>query len=397
MFVYVCRTAVNTLRSMRLTRTLAVGGVAAVLAAAGTIGAYAAESPSPSPNAPLISGGREVSSAPWAAKIPGCSGTIIAPRWVLSAWHCVEGDDPDEPISVLVGDVHRDRGQRAGVKARHHKHDVLLLELDRDIETTYATIADAEPPAGATADIFGWGRTCEKGCGSSDILKTARMRVKNEKEQHPDGARMVLLEQSGDGFALGGDSGGPAMLNGVQFGVLCCGTTSSDGSGHEAYSSLPNVKEWIEDVSGVTPGGPGGGGGNGDVTNLALNRPTKAAQSCNATETSAKAVNGSVSGGPSDKWCSGVPGTKTIEVDLGRETTVRQVVVKHAGAGGEPSSWNTANFSIEISTADDEWQTVATVTGNTDSVTRHELSGKARSIRLITEDQVARIYELEVY
>ena len=72
------------------------------------------------------------------------------------------------------------------------------------------------------------------------------------------------------------------------------------------------------EMRGPDPGTPPGNG-----TNLALNKATKSKQaSCAASEGPAKAVNGSVSGGNSDKWCSAVAGTKTLEVDLGANKTL---------------------------------------------------------------------------
>jgi hypothetical protein len=138
-------------------------------------------------------------------------------------------------------------------------------------------------------------------------------------------------------------------------------------------------------------------GEQGPDVNLALNRPTKGSASCNAEETSAKAVNGSVSGGNSDKWCSGVAGAKDIEVDLGGVRTIKRVVVKHAGAGGESAAYNTKAFTIETSTGGGVWTIAATVTTNTVGTTSHTVTAAARWVRLVTSDPVARIYELEVY
>jgi alpha-glucosidase len=131
--------------------------------------------------------------------------------------------------------------------------------------------------------------------------------------------------------------------------------------------------------------------------NLALNRTTKTTSACTAEESGAKAVNGSVSGGNSDKWCSGVAGTKTLEVDLGADNAIKSFIVKHAGAGGEPASMNTKNFTIETSTGGGVWTTAATVADNTASTTTSTVSVTARWIRLSTTDGVARIYEFEAY
>jgi hypothetical protein len=375
--------------NMRLRGALTLGSLAVAMLAATTAQAFAADDPPTS--TPAIVGGHEVSSAPWAAEMngSGCSGTIISPHWALSAWHCVEDDPTPSRYSMRIGNVRRGQGTSVPVKSLHRKFDIVLLELERDVVTTYATLADTDPPIGANVDIYGWGITCENGCGLSDVLKTARMKV-NGIDNGSDGSRMVDLAQVGDGYALGGDSGGPAMLNGVQFGVLCCGNTAGDGSGTESYSSVANVKDWIKTTTGV---GDGGGG----TTNLALNRPTKGAASCTTSETSAKAVNGSVSGGAADKWCSGVAGTKTIEVDLGANKAVKRIVVKHAGAGGENASFNTKNFLVQTSTGGGVWSTAATVTDNTASTTTTAVTANARWIRLSISDPVARIYEFEAY
>jgi len=43
------------------------------------------------------------------------------------------------------------------------------------------------------------------------------------------------------------------------------------------------------------------------------------------------------------------------------------------------------------------WSTAATVTNNTASTTNHAVTATARWVRLSTTDDVARIYEFEVY
>ena len=144
-------------------------------------------------------------------------------------------------------------------------------------------------------------------------------------------------------------------------------------------------------------------GGGGGPTNVALNKPATADSSCNANEGPAKAVNGSVSGGNTDKWCS-LGATKFWQVDLGSPFAIQSFTVRHAGAGGESASWNTRDFTLQVSSNGTTWTTVATVTGNTASVTNHPIATTtARYVRLNitaptqTTDNAARIYEVEVY
>ena len=138
------------------------------------------------------------------------------------------------------------------------------------------------------------------------------------------------------------------------------------------------------------------------VTNLALNKPATADSSCNANEGPAKAVNGSVTGGTSDKWCSG-GATKFLQVDLGATHPISQFTVRHAGAGGESATWDTRDFDLQVSNDASTWTTVVQARGNTADVTNHGVSTSGRYVRLNvitptqTTDNAARIYELEVY
>jgi hypothetical protein len=136
--------------------------------------------------------------------------------------------------------------------------------------------------------------------------------------------------------------------------------------------------------------------------NVALNRPATGSASCNSAETPAKAVNGSVSGGTSDKWCS-LTATKTLQVDLGSSRSLNGFVVRHAGAGGESAGYDTRDYDIQVSTDNTTWRTVVQARGNTANVTVHNVATSGRYVRLnvITAEQngnsAARIYEFEAY
>ena len=91
-------------------------------------------------------------------------------------------------------------------------------------------------------------------------------------------------------------------------------------------------------------------------------------------------------------------------MDLGGTYSVNSITVRHAGAGGESATFNTRDFTLQLSTDALNWTTVATVTGNTASVTTHAFTAQsARYARLnvtaptSTTDTAMRIYEFEVY
>lgn len=144
------------------------------------------------------------------------------------------------------------------------------------------------------------------------------------------------------------------------------------------------------------------GGTQPPPTNKALNKPATADSSCNSNETAGKAVNGSVSGGPSDKWCSGAA-DKWWQVDLGSATAINTITIKHAGAGGESVSWDTRDYDIQVSSDGSIWQTLVQQRGNTSDLTTHQVSTTARYVKLtvLAAEQsgggAARIFEVEVY
>jgi len=138
--------------------------------------------------------------------------------------------------------------------------------------------------------------------------------------------------------------------------------------------------------------------------NLALNKPATGSAACQSAEGPAKAVNGSVSGGDSDKFCS-LAATKFLQFDLGASATLRSFTVRHAGAGGESATYNTRDYDIQVSADATTWTTVVQARGNTANVTNHTLAAAAtgRYLRLNvitptqTTDTATRIYEFEAY
>ncbi|HEV3039261.1 MAG TPA: discoidin domain-containing protein [Candidatus Angelobacter sp.] len=146
---------------------------------------------------------------------------------------------------------------------------------------------------------------------------------------------------------------------------------------------------------------------------LALNKAATGSSSCNSNETPDKAVNGSYSGGNSDKWCSLVM-PSFLQVDLGTNATINQIVVEHAGAGGEGGSLdssgrpnfdiNTSAYNIQTSTDGVNFTTIVNITGNLESITTHNITPvTARFVKLNittptrTTDTASRVYEFQVY
>ncbi|HEY1534395.1 MAG TPA: glycoside hydrolase family 76 protein [Polyangiaceae bacterium] len=137
--------------------------------------------------------------------------------------------------------------------------------------------------------------------------------------------------------------------------------------------------------------------------NLSLGASATSSAACSASQSAANALDGSSRW--DSKWCSGGAGGQTLTVDLGSARYIVGFRLRHAGAGGENSAWNTRDFEIETSPDNLTWTKAVTVTGNTENVTTHPIPAvTARYARLhvttaqtATDVPAARIYELEIY
>lgn len=137
--------------------------------------------------------------------------------------------------------------------------------------------------------------------------------------------------------------------------------------------------------------------------NLAVKAHATGSAPCSSLETPDKAINNSTEGGPADKWCSSAP-NPFLQLDLGRTATVGRFVVEHAGAGGDDLNLNTSDFNIQVSTDGTNFQTVANLTDNVQSITTHDIPPTAaRFVRLNVlpsrggSPEPANIYEFQVF
>ena len=87
----------------------------------------------------------------------------------------------------------------------------------------------------------------------------------------------------------------------------------------------------------------------------------------NESEPASKAIDGTALNG--SKWCATNMSTGYMDIDIGREVTVRRWRVEHAEYGGESADMNTIDFALEYKNASGDWVEAKRIQNNHAAVT----------------------------
>ena len=204
--------------------------------------------------------------------ISSCTGTVIRPRWVLTAAHCI-GDAAGAAIATRVTRLDDLKPRHItfatayaiapSYKPRLGRNDVSLLKLEKRVTAKPITLAgtrddDRRLTPGRPAKVLGWGAI--DATTPSDRMLQGRVFVGANNDCKAifgslwSGGRMLCAGSPTTDVCFG-DSGGPLLIKGgdrwIQHGATSFGDRKCATNDASVYTRVSALRPWIERVTGI--------------------------------------------------------------------------------------------------------------------------------------------------
>lgn len=184
-----------------------------------------------------------------------CTGTAIAPHWVVTARHCMEMFSAPGG-SVRTGEGENQRMYQVDRWEKAPRGDIGLVHTVEDMQLDHYAEVSREDLANGEVTVYGWS---SEGTGGSKKLPVARGEADTSAGSDApalfDAPSAAVVSLKNGARIQGGDSGGPIFAGGKVAAVMSAGLFDDpDNPSEEDLLSNPKVAvspvadqaEWIE-------------------------------------------------------------------------------------------------------------------------------------------------------